>query len=266
MTIDRSPPESAVERVTAAPVDERAAQIAYRIFNAPRAEWPFPHAVFGDIFPPDLFEALRALNIDELGLSSRAPIEGVAASEVHRHSLSIQPDTPVGDHHPLVQYVYKTLSHPICVRALSRYFARDLLAAFGRTDLPLSTSLLLVEDRTGYALLPHTDVPHEAVTLLVYLADEGADPSLGTELYMPAPGMTLSGGYPMRGRFQRGPFVRTTTAPYNPNCGVMFPPSPKSLHGVEEVIGEYRTRRLLQFQIMVDDPSIRRIDDTKATA
>jgi len=150
------------------------------------------------------------------------------------------------------------------MKALTRVFARDLMAAFGRLDLPLASTLMLVEDRSGYALLPHTDVPHKAVTLLIYLAGDGADPSLGTELYMPAPGVTLEGGFPMRGRFARSPFVRVATAPYRGNLALMFPPSQRSFHGVKEVTAGDPTRRLLQFQISVDDPEMRRVDDLGA--
>lgn len=269
MTAERNAQQTGGDGVASVPVDERAVHIAYRLFNAPRAEWPYPHACFADALPEDLFAALRALNLADLDHDVRAPVTGVAAAEAHRFTVNVTPESirdgaPL---HPLIRYVYDVLSHPICVHALSRVFAREVASAFGRSDLPLASTMLMVEDRTGYALLPHTDVPHKAVTLLIYLAEEGDDPDLGTEIYIPAPGVSLSGGFPMRGRFRRSPFLRVATAAYRPNGALMFPPSARSFHGVKEVVGENRVRRLLQFQLMVDDPAIRRVDDTRgATA
>lgn len=258
--------ESPISAVQEVPIDQRAAQVAYRVFNAERRDWPFPHAIFDTVLPDDLFRALRSIPLENAVAPAPEAASGKAASEIHRHSVSVSLETVDTDPDldPLFRYTYRVLSHPLSVRALSRFFGRDLVAAFGRTDLPLSSTMLMVEDRTGYALLPHTDVPHKAVTLLLYLAEEGADPSLGTELYVPAPGVSLTGSYPMRGRFQRSPFLRVATAPYRPNAGLMFAPSTKSFHGVKEVVGDNRTRRLLQFQLLVNDPAIRRVDDDRA--
>lgn len=251
------------DAVMAVPGEERAAQIAYRLYNSPRREWPYPHAVLGDVLPDDLFRALRSADFASSAPQLHGSAMGNLAAETNRYGIGITPDTVDSDPTlpPLLRYTYKVLSHRLCVTALSRIFGRDLVGFFGKAELPMATTMLVVEDRTGYALLPHTDTPFKAVTLLVYLADDGADPSYGTEMYMPAPGVTLTGTNPMRTRYQRDRFVRVATAPYQPNGGLMFPPSPKTFHGVREVSEGDRTRRLLQFQLFVNDPAIRRVGD-----
>lgn len=269
--VDMASPEAVsaeVDAVMAVAPEERAALIAYRLYNAPRLEWPYPHSILTDVLPDDLFRALRALDVAASAPRLHGSATGHLAAEVNRYGIGITPDTVDTDPtlHPLLRYTYKVLSDRLCVTALSRVFGRDLIAFFGRAELPIATTMVMVEDRTGYALLPHTDTPFKAVTLLIYLADDGADPSYGTEMYMPAPGVTLTGSYPMRARFQRERFLRVATAPYRPNGGLMFPPSPKTFHGVREVSEGDRTRRLLQFQLFVNDPAARRVDDDSPAA
>jgi hypothetical protein len=261
-------PEQPADPVLARTIEEQAAGVAYRLINSDWVAWPFPHCLLRDILPRPLFQGLRSLDLLEESLSQKPLIEGVSAAEHHRYSLSVTshdltPDSAVD---PLLRHTYQVLAHPIARWAMTRVFARALVAAFGRADLPLSATMQIVEDRSGYALLPHTDVPHKAVTLLIYLAQDDDDPTLGTELYTPSSGVTLTGGYPMRGRFKRGPFTRVATAPYRPNAGIIFAPSERSFHGVSSVEGENRTRRIIQFQLSVDDPAIRRIDDPKKPA
>ena len=92
--------------VEAVPLDQRAAEIAYRVFNAPRAGWPFPHALIDEVLPRDLFAALRSLELDGDAFQARPTQTGIAAAENHRHVISVSPDDvdTNADLPPLIRY------------------------------------------------------------------------------------------------------------------------------------------------------------------
>jgi hypothetical protein len=93
---------------------------------------------------------------------------------------------------------------------------RAAIAAATRADL--SDGHLRIEycqDGPGFWLEPHTDILVKKFTMLVYLLDNPALATAGTDIH-------------------EGPsdFQYVTTAPYGQNLGVIFIPSANSWHGV----------------------------------
>jgi hypothetical protein len=131
-------------------------------------------------------------------------------------------------------------------------FSNELESEFGTIDLALSPGAILIEDRSGYELLPHTDLARKALTLIMYLASDDADPALGTELYVFRGGADDPPADIMQKRVARQWFNRVTTVPYRPNCGLAFAPSKNTFHGVRRVQSDNAVRRVLQFQLNVD--------------
>lgn len=103
---------------------------------------------------------------------------------------------------------------------------------------------LLIRDRPGYRIGPHTDTPAKVVSALFYLS---AAPGLwrGTSLYAPrAPGFSCSSGqhHPAKG------FKRAWTAPGAPNSLLAFARTDRSFHGAERFAGP-GVRDLLLFDV-----------------
>lgn len=242
-------------------IEEQAAAVAYELRNAPKRTWPYSHIVFEKILPPDLFKSLKNFKVPKNTLEQHKHIEGETDSEKYCYSISFSNfNFEKGDtFHPVLEKIYRVLSHPLVTRSLTTVFAKELIEQFNRNTLPLMPSITFIEDHTGYALLPHTDVAYKAITLLIYLAEEDADPSLGTELYIPKGAKQLGGGYRMKGRYLRDQCTRVSTVPYRPNGGLAFAPTPRTLHGAGSVETGNLKRRVIQFQLLVSDPEIKRV-------
>lgn len=235
---------------------ERAVAI---LSEAPRRDAPFPHLVFEQVLPHGLFLQLRALDPVDSLRSSR-PGEGAASREGIRRSLTVDRRTladiataaaPLAD-------AFAILADPQVEAALLRRFDAELRAAFDGGHPAVTPVLGFFLDRSGYELLPHTDVPHKAVTMLIYLADDEDDPSLGTELFaLRDPNVTIPPDI-MTKRVPRHHFLPPTTVPYRPNCGLAFAPSHRTFHGVSEIRRPGTVRRALQFQLNVDGPTATR--------
>lgn len=235
-------------------IEDHAAHVAGRIADAPRSVEPFPHLLLHGLLPPDLFEQVRSLDVPAASLHQHAPGQGPAARESNRYSVTVTPETlaQVESDTPVLATVFASLWHPLVVQALTARFRPTLETEFGTVELAFKPGLVMVEDRTGYELLPHTDLAYKALTVLVYLAPDDADPALGTELYAFRGQPTHIPDNIMQGRIPRRWFNRVSTVPYRPNQGLAFAPAKNTFHGVGEVRGDSAIRRVLQFQLNVD--------------
>ncbi|MCR9076598.1 MAG: 2OG-Fe(II) oxygenase, partial [bacterium] len=229
-----------------------AAHVAYRLTNSQKRPWPYAHMILDDVLPRDLFEALRSIEIPADAWTRHASYDDDARNERFRYSVSVsakelETESAVD---PLLIHTYQVLTHPFATQAMAGAFSKELLAAFGTTALPMRCGLTFNEDRSGYELLPHTDVAYKAITLLIYLADDGANPDLGTEIFVRSP-HTRPTEDPMHQRYYRSHFLKVATAPYRANSGLIFAPTEQSFHGVSRVESAERTRRQMQFQLMI---------------
>lgn len=109
------------------------------------------------------------------------------------------------------------------------------------------TDSLLVRDRSGYSIGPHTDAPQKVCSGLLYLPDPmhiGSKwgPELGTSLYVSRTGKTCPGGPHHDRDSEEFQFDEVWRAPYRPNTFVCFLKTDNSFHGVEPVPEGYERR------------------------
>lgn len=208
-------------------------QAIYRIMNAPVLTWPFPH-----IYVTDLFEDYRkfySVIADNVVRTSWVPL-----NQTWRVTANYSPHRFVAANSaPFIRDRFPQLS--------LEHFGLALMSLFGFVNASseaLRDDHLLIEDRPGYSLGPHTDSPSKVISCLFYLAVDSLTPHLGTSFYIPKePGFRCKGGphYP----FDR--FMRVRTFPYVPNSMLAFVKSDVSFHGVESF--NERSRQLLLYDI-----------------
>ena len=201
-----------------------------------------------------MFRSLRDAEIEPAILAEHAHRNDATAAEALRHSLSHEGrDVAEGRVTvPEIASVYRVLDHPMVKLALVNRFAGELAKHFGTPRLALSSTLTCIEDASGYELLPHTDVASKAITLLIYLAKDGAAPELGTEIYVPRHAGTILPDQPKGSRYRREDFLSVATVPYRGNQALAFAPASNTFHGVSPVTEGQKTRRLLQYQLLTN--------------
>lgn len=132
------------------------------------------------------------------------------------------------------RFYSRVLAHPS--------FRETLLRTLGLTpNLPVMVEALLAYDFPGYSIGPHTDRPHRACTMLVYLPELNASPD--TEL-----GTTFYGAVapdPMGEHHASHAFNRVATVPYAPNAGLAFARTDWSYHGVEQTKAPRRSLQVI---------------------
>lgn len=126
--------------------------------------------------------------------------------------------------------------------------APRLKAATKTSELTLD--IRLIEDASGYALGPHTDVPYKLFTLLVYMPEDEKLDHLGTSFYRPiSPGFVSDGVT----HHERDDFELIDTISYRPNTALLFPRTDVSFHGVEAVDEPGYIRRLIVMNVYLQD-------------
>jgi hypothetical protein len=108
---------------------------------------------------------------------------------------------------------------PVCRRVAEGFNDVRVRSAIERaTGTNLADTHLRIEytqDAPGFWLEPHTDIAVKKFTMLVYLLDDPALKTAGTDIHQGPPDFTY-----------------VTSAPYGRNLGVIFIPSKTSWHGV----------------------------------
>lgn len=124
---------------------------------------------------------------------------------------------------------------PFCANRLSRFQKEG-------GDISLKNDALIVSDRSGYSIGPHTDMKQRLISFLFYVPENDSDSSLGTSFYRPFdPDFRCDGSK----HYQSGGFERVKTVEYLPNRLLMFVRTEKSFHGVEAIEKDNVDRRLL---------------------
>jgi hypothetical protein len=224
----------------------------YRLANTPARLFPFKHYVLEDFLDPDLFRDLRALDTE--GLLEQRIKTADYPDEEKRFVLRMTDPAVVSDASMpnCVKAMTSLVSQGPIVRTLVRLFEESVNRRFPFVP-PVLSNIDLIEDRQGYQLAPHTDVSQKLVTCLIYLAADDADPMIGTELYALRGGTKRPDEIPKR--WDRSMFVRATTAPYRPNTALIFSPGLDTFHGVSKFTRQGQVRKLMQFQINIDEPA-----------
>ena len=210
----------------------------YRLLNGKLNVFPFHHMVCEDFLHPVLFEAVREECRDISKFQPRFKNPTLETNK-YRSSWNLTNEVLSKTHkNTPARLLFQSLTDTTLLYAFKTIFKEQIARRHGEVPSTHSCHLEIIDDRSGYALLPHCDVHQKLITCLIYLADEGQNPALGTSLY----------GAIQHPPQTRGDFVCMETVPYRPNTALIFAPGDNTWHGVEEVSGD-ETRRAIQFQI-----------------
>ncbi len=232
----------------AAQVDDNPAMLdgltellAGRIAAAPIRHDPFAHIYVEDVFPPPVFQAMRA-HLPDDGAYVRFKDSGRVGADYSPHRAAfapaqlarLEPDT-----RDFWNRIFNAVLAPRFTEAVAAKFAAELRLS---GEARIMTETCLMRDAAGYELGPHTDSPAKLVSLLFYLAPDRTHPELGTSFYVPKDRTFFCPGGPHH-PFEL--FDRVTTAPYAPNSLLAFPKTERCFHGVEPVDDPALVRDLL---------------------
>ena len=189
---------------------------------------PYGHWLLRDIFPQDVFVALKDLPFDapELG--------GVSGTREVHNATRVYFDKDNQRDHAVCKVVSDVLQDPEIIASFTEKFGGKLSRTFLRIEY--------AQDTNGFWLEPHTDIGVKNFTMLAYLSDDPDHADLGTDIYSDA---NTHYGRP----------------PFEPNSCLVFIPADNTWHGFEarEIVGvrksiivnyvtdEWRAREQLAF-------------------
>jgi hypothetical protein len=223
------------------------AHVLERLRTAPVLREPFPHCVIDQIFPKDFYEAIIDSWPQE---ESWMPLSdsGRVSRGAYCARMVVLMD-PAG--FARLEGECGRVWRDVGAWLLGPGMRAQALEKFNRDAEAAASDALLVSDRTTYAIGPHTDAPHRAVSLLFYLPEDATFRRFGTSLYEPLePGFRCPGG--PHHAFNR--FRRVKTVEFLPNRLLAFPKSDRCFHGVEPVDLPGIDRRLLIYNVRTAKP------------
>ena len=212
-----------------------------RVEKATVTESPFPYLVVDQVFPDDYYAQM--IEHFPTGDSLRSISEtGRVRQDLYKERLVVLfTDDEFARMTPRQQRFWREFSSwmytdqflGFFVHKFNRYLEpriERIVAAEGA--LQVKGDALLVNDRTNYAIGPHTDVAKRLVTFLFYLPRDTSMRELGTSIYKPKdPGFTCWGG----AHYDYDLFERVDTVEFLPNRLLAFPKTERSFHGVERI-------------------------------
>ena len=111
------------------------------------------------------------------------------------------------------------------------------------TNLKFKLRTSLIKDCTRYSLGAHTDSASKFITFLFYIPTNEELKENGTSLYKPLiPSQNIT-HFNLEDTKKK--FRRVKTCPFIPNSVLIFPRTPMSFHGVEEINIDQKERNLL---------------------
>jgi len=150
----------------------------------------------------------------------------------------------------LFELVFSTFRETIDNRI--KKFSQHEIKELGKSNFNISIKTLLVKDLTKYNLGAHTDHIGKLITFLFYLPSNNDLSSIGTALYQPIDKIKeeeMTKHFTHEQTQQR--FKKIKACPFVPNSLLIFPRTPVSFHGVEEVNISQKERDLLQLNYYI---------------
>ncbi len=180
---------------------------------------PFPHFLFKNIFPAEVYQHLLGSfppleNYSELGKYA-----GTQGQTRYRCSLTqqgLQGMTP--ENQTLWQAARDALGHPAVKAAVFRQLAEGLAYRYSipHKEVESVTAYPKTEiyhEKSGYSIKPHPDTRKKVVTMQIALPTDDSQAHLGTEFYRLSPLGLLS---------KPVGFTKVMTTPFQPNSGYAF--------------------------------------------
>lgn len=176
---------------------------------------PFPHIVFRNFFPDDLYNDL----IRSIPTEGYDPITGSGT----RMALRLYGEN-VEKVDAAFRPVWSAVSAMLTSKEIERAIRNRLHDGLeirargdkvaGAEDLRLVAKPVLYRDRDGYQIKPHPDTRKKVVTMQLYCPPDGAQKDLGTTLYQASlKGLLHVGSYCLE---------PVKTIPFLPNLGYAF--------------------------------------------
>ena len=180
--------------------NETEKQILTAIDNAKIIQKPFPHLVIDEIYLPELTET-EYLPLEKVRGTLGYP-ERFVAQEIDAKYSEI--------------FASGKIKEALCRK-------------FGVKNQDLREELLLIRDKEGYQIAPHTDIPDKVITSLFYLPQRELK-GAGTNFYAPKKkGFTCSKGK----HYEFNEFRKVKEVAFVPNRVLIFARTDTSFHGVE---------------------------------
>ncbi len=229
--------------------------VADRINRSALSAVPFEHCVVDDVLPNEVFEAIHEnwpsdeimVPLPEIGRTTSAKSGQSKRAYMERHVMLLEKrfleKLPEPRQRFWVDVAHAVMDPPV-VHAVYEKFQSALFPRVSHLDsnISLDPEMLVVSDRSNYAIGPHTDSKARFVSMLYYLSPGEQYRSYGTGLYEPKnPDMEIN---ELR-HYGFDDFTRHSRVDFVPNRLVAFPRSDRSFHGVEPVPVENCDRRLL---------------------
>ena len=244
------------------PINIRARDVMHyvldKVMQTSIAKSPFPYLVVDNIFPPEYYQdILKYFPTDgkvlrSLGETGRVPIDAYP----ERHCVLFNDEDFLRLNPEQRMFWSEFASWLYCEEFINNFIQKFYTTLKPRLDkiletegqLQLKGDALLVEDRTNYAIGPHTDAPHRLVTFLFYMPSSAVDKDLGTSVYIPKDKKFVCWGGP---HYPYSKFELVDTVSFLPNRLLAFPKTEHSFHGVEPIERKNISRHLLINNIRV---------------
>jgi hypothetical protein len=219
------------------------AHVLGQIAAAPLLREPFPYCVIDAVFPEEFYEAIIDYWPQDRSWQPLSESGRVSPGAYSARQVVLMNDQGYAR---LDEERREFWAREVGAWLLGPEFRSQVMAKFRVSGENAASDALIVSDRTTYAIGPHTDAPHRAVSLLFYLPEDATFRRFGTSLYQPLdPAFRCAGG--PHHSFKR--FRRVSTVEFVPNRLVAFPKSDRCFHGVERVDLPGIDRRLLIYNV-----------------
>lgn len=228
------------------PLSAVVAHIVSAVEQAPLVEEPFWHLELSNVFPPELYRAMRTAMPEAReyrALKGRNNVNIQADGSSTRIKIDLYPEyirhLPGGK-----REVWSLVGEALRAEPVKQAFMRRLSPGLGRRFGPeyMDTGMfpvpMLTRDVAGYEIPPHTDTRWKGITIQFYLPEDESITHVGTRFDRRRP----EGGFELVQRMS-----------FSPNTGYAFAVGPDTWHSVDKLGPEVKTRDSILHTYFVDN-------------
>ena len=125
-------------------------------------------------------------------------------------------------------------------------FSQKEINIMGRSNFKIIIKYQLIKDYTKYQLGVHTDTETKLISFLFYLPEDNKMKNIGTSLYKPKSKIEEDDfANHFSSKATKEKFNKVKTCEFIANSVLIFPRTPYSYHGVEEINIDQKERNLL---------------------